>query len=100
MSTCVDTFNFIPAGQRDVYETAFNAITQLELWHYMKNFSGESFMFSQDPQVMQIYRKIDQLGYHGHSAGSFGCIMRAMEFIAKNSLTEFEAEYTSQNRPT
>jgi len=78
-----------------MYDTAFNAITQLELWNYMKNFSGESFMFSKDEEVMQIYRKIEQLGYYGHSGASFGCIMRTMEYIAKNSLAAFEAEYTT-----
>ena len=93
MATCVNTFGFIPSTDRIMYETAFNAITQLELWNYMKNFRGESFMFSNDPEVMRIYKKIEQLGYVGHSGCSFGCIMRTMEFIANNGIERFEQDY-------
>jgi hypothetical protein len=76
-----------------MYETAFNAITQLELWTYMKNFCGESFMFSKDTEVDHIYNKIVELGYAGHSGCSFGCTMRTMEFIAKHGLDTFEKYY-------
>lgn len=93
MATCVNTFEFIPSSQRIMYETAFNAITQLELWGYMKNFKGESFMFSKDKEVEDIYKKIEELGYVGHSGGSFGCIMRDMEFIAKYGIKRFEEDY-------
>ena len=93
MATSVNTFEFIPSGQRIMYESAFNAITQLELWGYMKNFKGESFMFSKDKEVENIYKKIEDLGYVGHSGGSFGCIMRDMEFIAKYGINRFEEDH-------
>jgi len=97
MATSVNMFNFIPVGQRMMYETAFNAITQLELWQYMRDFNEESFMFSTAPEIMRIYNKISDLGYDGHSGASFGCTMRAMEYIAKNGLAAFEAAYTAGN---
>jgi len=93
MATSVNTFEFIPCGQRIMYESALNAITQLELWGYMKNFKGESFIFSKDKEVENIYKKIEELGYVGHSGGSFGCIMRDMEFIAKYGIKRFEEDY-------
>lgn len=93
MATCVNTFDFIPSSDRIMYETAFNAITQLELWTYLKNFRDGSFTFSGGPEVDCIYNKIEQLGYGGHSGGSFGCTMRTMEFIAKNGLERFEQDY-------
>ena len=90
----MNTFDFIlNANDRIMYETALTAITQLELWDFMKNFSGESFMFSNQPEVSQIYAKIEQLGYSGHSGASFGLILRTMQFIANNSFEEFRLNY-------
>jgi hypothetical protein len=40
MATAVNTFEFIPFGQRIMYESAFNAITQLELWNFIRDFQG------------------------------------------------------------
>jgi hypothetical protein len=97
MSFCINTFDFIPSDERIMYETAFNSITQLELWDYLKNFDTQSFMFSNNEEIQRIYNKIEELGYTGHSGSSFGFIMRSMEYIAKNGLTKFEEEYTMQN---
>ena len=98
MATSVNTFNFIRPSERIMYETAFNAITQLELWNFIKEFNEDSFMFSRAHEVMLIYRKIEDLGYHGHSGASFGCIMRTMKYISENSLESFEEEYKRHNR--
>ena len=94
MALSVNVFNFVPEYERIMYETAFNAITQLELWTYMQNFKGESFMLSLDEEVKCIYSKIENLGYCGHSGASFGFIMRNMEYISKNGLDKFQQEYT------
>jgi hypothetical protein len=98
MATSVNTFDFIPQEQRTMYSTAFDAITQLELWPFMRNFSGESFMFSSAPEVSQISDRISQLGYDGHSGASFGFTMRAMEYIAKNGLDMYQEAYQIQNQ--
>jgi hypothetical protein len=87
------TFNFIPENERSMYTTAYNAITQLELWDYMRNFNEESFMFSSAKEVSKIYEKIGELGYGGHSGASFGFIMRQMQQIAKNGLQEYISRY-------
>jgi hypothetical protein len=98
MSTSVNTFDFIPASDRSMYTTAFDAITQLELWPFIKGFSGESFMFSSAPEVGRISSRISQLGYGGHSGASFGFTMRAMEYIGKNGLDKFQQEYQRQTQ--
>ena len=97
MATSLNTFGFIPEGQRTMYTSAFDAITQLELWPFMRNFSRESFMFSSSPEVSQISERISQLGYDGHSGASFGLTMRAMEYIAKNGIDIYQQEYLQQN---
>lgn len=98
MATSLNTFGFIPQSQRSMYTTAFDAITQLELWHFMRNFTGEGFMFSSAPEVQRISDRIVQLGYGGHSGASFACMMRAMEYIAKNGLDMYQEAYHIQNQ--
>jgi hypothetical protein len=98
MATSLNTFSFIPESQRSMYTTAFDAITQLELWPFMQNFTGENFMLSLAPEIKRISYRISQLGYGGHSGVSFGCTMRAMEYIAKNGLDRFQEDYQRQNQ--
>jgi hypothetical protein len=47
--------------ERAMYQTAYDAITQLELWEYMKTFNGNSVMFSSDVNITRIYKKIVEL---------------------------------------
>ena len=91
------TFQFIPFSERKMYQTAFDAITQLELWQYMRNFDQESFTFSSDTEVIRISKKISELGYDGHSGASFGCTMRAMQYIAKEGMDKFKTIYRRGN---
>jgi hypothetical protein len=91
------TFQFIPISQRKMYQTAFDAITQLELWQYMRNFDQESFTFCLDTEVIRISKKISELGYDGHSGTSFGCTMRAMQYIAKEGMDNFKTMYRRGN---
>lgn len=85
-------FEFVTNGDRIMFVTAHAAISQLEFWDYMKR-DTESYMFSEDNRVTTIYAKIEELGYTGHSGGSFGCTMRAMQSIAQNGYDKFREEY-------
>jgi len=73
--------------------TALSAITELDLWNYMRNFGEESFMFSNNVNIRRIYEKIENLGYIGHSGCSFGLTMRSMQFIAKHGFDEFKKDW-------
>jgi len=98
MMTPLNTFDFIrDQNDRVMHETALTAITQLELWDFMKNFSGNSFMFSNEPEISQIYEKIEELGYTGHSGASFGSIMRIMQSIANDGFEIFKQNYIANN---
>ena len=89
-----NTYDFIRGeNSRIMIKTAIRAITELELWDYLRNFSEECFMFTNDERVNKIYKKIEELGYEGHSGGSFSYTMRIMEFIAKNSFDDFKAQW-------
>lgn len=83
-------FNFIENPHEKVMlETAYNAITSLELWDYMKRPTYGGYMMSSDKEVDLIMREIQKLGYDGHSGGSFGCTMRDMQYIAQHGLSEY-----------
>jgi hypothetical protein len=77
---------------RYILQNAWAAITQLELWNYMK-LDTDSYMFNNNPLVNKIYQKIEDLGYYGHSGSSFGWTMRQMQYIAKYGETEFMKIY-------
>ena len=90
-------FEFIDSSSRIMYTTAHFAISKLELWDYMKTDPGEGgYMFSDDNQLRTISDKISQLGYNGHSGCSFGCTMRAMQYIAKNGYNKFREDYMAR----
>jgi hypothetical protein len=91
MSYCLNTFEFINPSEKIMYETAFNAITQLELWEYMKNSDESTFIDSNE--IQQIYQKIEELGYNGHSGNSFILIMYRMRCISLIGLESYKKMY-------
>ena len=68
---------------KDMLQNAWNAITQLDLWDYMRR-ETDSFMLSRDPEINIITNKMEELGYDGHSGSSFGWTMRQMQYIAEH----------------
>ena len=92
-----NTYDFIKTDhERTMISTAIASITILELWDYMRNFKGESFMFSDDVEIMQIYNKIADLGYDGHSGCSFAFVMRTMQYIAIHGFEKYKTDYLQQ----
>ena len=67
---------------REMLINAWNAITELDLWNYMRN-EQYSYMLSNDKEIYIISRKMEELGYNGHSGFSFGWTMRQMQYIAQ-----------------
>ena len=87
-------FSFILSQHsRDMIESGYRATVLCEGWNILRDFSGESFMFSRDPQVCKLMKKVSE-GYGGnHSGTSMGYTMRQLEYIAKNGFARFEAEW-------
>ena len=84
--THLSPFNYLDDNNmRQMFETAYQAITITELWDYMKK-DVDNYMFNSDDEVRRIYDKIEELGYIEHSGSSFGYIMRHMQFIATNGI--------------
>jgi len=78
--------------ERNMIMNAYQAITLAEMWDFVKQ-PIESFTWSGDYRIGIIMDKMVELGYTGHSGGSFGIIMRMMQYIAINGLDQFKNYY-------
>ena len=90
-------YNIYDSNNRIMLKNAHQAITNAEAWDWMKNFQGESFMFSNDAMIGKISRNMVTLGYDGHSGSSYGWTMRCMEHLAKNGKDAFLSMCVSNN---
>ena len=80
------------APSKKMHINAWTAISQLELWDYMKK-DIFSYVLSKDKEIVMISDKMVELGYDMHSGSSFGWIMRQMEYIAKNGEESYRQLY-------
>lgn len=90
-------FAFIPdAHTRGMISNGYTAVSQLELWDWMKNFnpkSDEGFMFTEHPNAYRISEKMESLpNPPGHSGSSFASTMRLLEYIAKHGVDKFRTD--------
>ena len=103
--TPVEEENIIPgrfeyikdSWQREMLVNAWQAINVTETWDFVKQ-DIESFMWSNDPRIWTITRKMEELGYRGHSGSSFGCTMRTMQYIANHGEKKFKEEHLTRNQ--
>jgi hypothetical protein len=77
------------AEDADMLSSAYNAIQQSEGWSLLRNFKGESFMFSQDPKIIDLMTKINNAYDCGHSGSSMGDTIRDMQYIANNGFDAY-----------
>lgn len=85
-------FDFIPhESTRNLLRNAHWAVTQCELWNWLRTFNEVSFMFSTAPNLERIMIKMtEQPEGQLHSGASFAYVMRSMEYVAKNGYAAFE----------
>ena len=87
------TFEYITnTHNREMLLNAWDAINLTEMWGFVKQ-DIESFTWSREPEVTIIMDKMVSLGYRGHSGASFGCTMRAMQYLAQNGEEKFKEQY-------
>ena len=74
-------------NDRIMIQDAINAINLTEMWDYMKKQKNpDGFMFSTDPELDIINKKIQ---YSGHSGASHAWTLRQVEDIAKNGFDTY-----------
>lgn len=91
-------FEFVEnSSNRALYKNMHTAISQTELWDWMRTFEPEQskgFMFSEAPELNRIQAKMAEDPVSGnHSGSSYGCMMRSMQYIAKNGYDKYKADY-------
>jgi hypothetical protein len=84
-------------NKKEMLQNAWTAITQLDLWDYMKR-DTDSYMMSSDKEINIITEKMAELGYDGHSGASFGWTMRQMQYIAQHGEDDFMDTYLANNK--
>ena len=82
-------FEYVKDWEKEMLVNAWQAITLTENWSFMKQ-PIKSYSWSDDPRVAIISKKMVELGYDGHSGCSFGCTMRAMQYIAQNGEEKYK----------
>jgi len=86
-------FEFLCKHDREMLKNAHWAITQCDLWDWLKDFEvnkKEGFLFAQTPELKRIKTKMfEQDIAQDHSGASYAFTMQSMDFIAKNGYEEF-----------
>jgi hypothetical protein len=91
--------DFTGHSEEKMLTNMYNAITELNLWHWLRTFTPEKkegFMWSPAPEISQIghHPKVDS---DGHSGASFAWCMRHMEVIAKEGWHHYYSFYIVPN---
>lgn len=91
----MENFSFInDSSTRRFVKNGFNAVTQLQLWSWLKTFEPEpdqGFMFSSNSNISEIGKKMHELpDSPGHSGSSFAFTMRQLHYIAKNGMDKYK----------
>ena len=85
-------FSFIDdLHERALFLDAFTAITLTESWQLMRDGPGSAGYMFTNPDGM---KKVEAAMKHmdSHSGGSYACVMRDMEFIAKHGWNKYVAD--------
>ena len=92
-----------PKDEAVVLQRAYDAITQLNLWEWLRDFTphpNEGFLLTAHPNLDLISEALKD---DGHSGGSFATMMRVMELIAKtggwDAYLEMHKKRWPSNRP-
>ena len=95
-------FSFISnQHNRSLIANGYMAVSQLELWKWLKKFNpeeGDGFSWTNHPNIEKIGQKMESLpNPPGHSGCSFAITMRHLEFIAKEGLDKYKTAIMSSS---
>lgn len=87
------------AMMRTCLQDAYDAVTELNLWDYLRDTHFDSFTYYHGSNVElhdQLLKLVDKNNIH--SGASYGITMRNMECIAKQGFAEWKRNYLA-NKP-
>lgn len=91
---CTDNFECVKDDQEKMYyRSAYNSITQLELWGWIQRNNGP-FLLNRSHEMDLLKRRMwqDEINSY-HSGASFALVLRQMEFIANYGYEKFRQEH-------
>lgn len=91
-------FHKIPemdSWEADMLKDIYDAVSKLNMWENMRNFSEQSFMFSRSTWLSQVQSNMKLMD--SHSGSSYGICMRIIESIAKTGWDTFVYERLAYN---
>jgi hypothetical protein len=83
---------------RTCLEDAYDAVTELDLWDYLRDNTFESFTYYKGPDEAlhaKLLALVDKRNLH--SGASYGITMRNMESIAKEGYETWKLNYLNAN---
>jgi len=91
----MEDFGFInDSDTRRNVKNGYDAVTQLELWSWLKTYEpepGRGFMWSTHKNITNIGNKMHTLPDSPyHSGSSFAFTMRHLHYIAKNGIDKYK----------
>ena len=88
-------FSFLCDSDHSMIQSAYNTISRLEKWDYMRRYSPSDetgYMMDHDPIIGEIITSIND-EYHYHSGASLGYTMRRMQYVANYGYDDFTSKY-------
>jgi hypothetical protein len=94
-------FSFITDQMtRSMIESGYRGVMKTEGWLVIRNFTGESFMFTKDKQVNRIMTAVNNEYGGGHSGASIGYTMRMLERLSHVGFNSFKSEWLRNQEET
>jgi hypothetical protein len=94
-------FSFITNdSSRSCIETGYKGVQRSEGWNLIRNFTGESFMFTNDQEIKRIMKAVNDEYGGGHSGSSIGWTMRQLERISHIGVNAFKNEWIAHQAAT
>jgi hypothetical protein len=87
-----ELFDFINDNSiKEFLQSAHKAITNCEMWDWIRMSQVTSFMYDNGPEMKKIRKEMDKDPINMyHSGSSYGWIMREIEYVAKYGYIKYE----------
>jgi len=90
----VPDFSFIKdVSSKQMIESGYKSVTTIEGWNLLREFTGESFIWSNDPKTKKLMNAVCDDYSGGHSGGSMGWTIRILERISHVGINIFKNEW-------
>ena len=89
-----ELFSFInDISTKELLQSAHKAITNCEMWDWIRTTQITSFMYDNGPEMKIIRTQMDKDPINrNHSGSSYGWVMREIEYIAKYGYSKYEED--------